>query len=552
MFKTSVLGLALVLAAQVAAAQIGAGGQIQQIPAAPGAAKSIPELRVQRGHAAVTAPGGERVVVTSLHVRGQRHFTEAALIDAAHFRAGATMDLNDLRAMARRITDFYARHGYFVAQAYVPAQDIVSGVVTLTVVEGRYGHIAVRNRAHVSGRLVRGILAGVDVGDPIVSPPLQRRLLLLSDMPGVAVSSTLKPGAAVGDSDLLVDLEPGHRFSGSLQADNGGNRYTGEYRGGATINLNNPTGHGDVASLRFLTSGDGLNYIRGSYEARIQDATVGVAFTHLGYRLGREFSDLGASGTADIASVYGSYPLIRSRDNNLYATAGFDYRMFHDHVRSTGSTIDRADPVGLVGLNGDFRDGLFGGGSTTYAVGAAFGDLDIQSAQARAADALTARTEGGYAKVYAAGSRLQQVAGPLSLWVQARGQLASKNLDLSEKMELGGPDGVRAYPEGEAYGDEGYLLNAEARLALPTWRGRVPGRFQAIAFVDNGSVRLVKNVYAEGPNVRTLSAAGVGLNWANDHGWAAQVAYAFKVGDERATSAPDRSGRLWVQVTKVF
>ena len=552
MFKILGVSLALSMTAQAVVAQVGAGGQIQQIPATPTAPRSIPELRVQHGHTDVTPFGGQRVLVTSLRVTGQTRFTEAQLIEAAGFKPGATMDLSDLRALAGRITDFYAARGYFVAQAYVPAQDIVSGAVTITIVEGRYGQIGVHNDAHVSPRLVSSILAGVKVGDPIVSPPLQRRLLLLSDIPGVAVSSTLKPGAAVGDSNLLVDLEPGHRFSGSLQADNGGNRYTGEYRGGATINLNDPTGHGDVASLRFLTSGEGLNYVRGSYETRIQDATVGIAFTHLGYSLGREFSALGASGTADIASLYGSYPLIRSRDNNIYATAGFDYRWFHDHVRSTGSGVDRADPVGLVGLNGDFRDRLFGGGSTTYAVGAAFGDLDIQSADARAADALTARTEGGYAKVYAAGSRLQQVAGPLSLWMQARGQIASKNLDISEKMELGGPNGVRAYPEGEAYGDEGYLLTAEARLTLPTWRSRIAGRFQAVAFVDNGSVRLVKNVYAEGQNVRTLSAAGVGLNWANDYGWAVQIDYAFKVGDERATSAPDRSGRLWVQVTKVF
>ena len=33
-------------------------------------------------------------------------------------------------------------------------------------------------------------------------------------------------------------------------------------------------------------------------------------------------------------------------------------------------------------------------------------------------------------------------------------------------MELGGAYGVRAYPEGEAFGDTGYIATTEARLML--------------------------------------------------------------------------------------
>ena len=59
--------------------------------------------------------------------------------------------------------------------------------------------------------------------------------------------------------------------------------------------------------------------------------------------------------------------------------------------------------------------------------------------------------------------RLQGVTDTLSLYAAFNGQVASKNLDNSEKMGLGGPAGVRAYPTGEAYGDQGYILNLEAR-----------------------------------------------------------------------------------------
>ena len=130
-------------------------------------------------------------------------------------------------------------------------------------------------------------------------------------------------------------MTPGRRVTGSIEADNAGNRYTGANRIGATVNINNPLGLGDVASLRVLTSGSGLNYGRASYQMQFGKATVGVAYSALRYELGQEFESLGAHGTAEIASVYGSYPLIRSRNNNLYAGLAYDHKTFEDKVDAT-------------------------------------------------------------------------------------------------------------------------------------------------------------------------------------------------------------------------
>lgn len=552
--KLGLLTVALLASAPSAFAQPTAGGaQLQQIPPAPAQPKSIPDIRVERGQTpAAPEVGGARFVVRSLHVTGATRFSEAELIAASGFQPGAELDLAGLRALAGRITDLYARHGYFVAQAYVPAQGISDGAVTIAVIEGHYGKVALSDQARVHESLARSILAGLEPGDIVATAPLERRLLLLSDLPGVVVKSTLAPGDAVGTSDLMVGLTPGRRVTGSLEADNAGNRYTGQYRGGGTINFNEPLGIGDVASLRVLSAGSGFNYARASYQFAVQDATLGVAYAHLNYRLGREFSALHASGSVDIASLYGSYPLIRSRDTDLYALADLDYRTFKDKVGATASVTDKTARVATVGLAGDHHDGLWAGGWTTWSANATFGDLDIRTPQVRAADAVTARTQGSYAKVGFEAARLQNLGGPWSLYGQARGQLASKNLDSSEKMELGGAYGVRAYPEGEAYGDEGYILTAEARLRLARLSEVTHGQLSAVAFADTGGVRINKSPWSAGSNTRTLSAAGLGLTWADARNLVIKVSYAWKLGDAPATSAPDRSGRLWVQVSKYF
>jgi hemolysin activation/secretion protein len=453
--------------------------------------------------------------------------------------------------MASRIAAYYNRRGYILAQAYLPAQDIPNGAVTIAVVEGRYGRVTLRNHSRLSDGAARDVLSGLNKGDVVTSAPLERRLLLLSDLPAVQVSSTLVPGDAPGDSDLIVDLTPGHRVSGVLEADNAGSRYTGEIRGGATVNLNEIIGHGDQASLRVLTSGAGLTYLRASYQAQWHNATVGVAYSTLWYRLGKEFAPLDASGTAQVASIYASYPLIRSHDNSLNLLADFDLRTFRDKVGAASMVTDKTAQVFGGGISGDHHDRFGGGGADTYSLILTAGDLDIRTLQARVVDAATARTNGHYGKLAFYVDRQQAVAGPFSLFGAVRGQIASKNLDISEKMELGGAYGVRAYPEGEGYGDQGYVATVEGRLALPR-RFVLPGRTTLFAFAETGQVDQVKSPWFAGPNRLTRSGVGVGVSWADANNFLLKVTYAARLGGARATSAPDASGRLWVQVAKFF
>lgn len=555
MIKMSLLTVAFLATAPAALAQLpaGAGAQVRQIPPAPSAPRTIPEIRIEGREAPGAAtPAGEKILVNALNITGQTRYSQADLVAAAGFQPGSQLDLADLRVMASRISAFYNQRGYFVAQAYVPAQDIKDGVVTIAVVEGHYGQIELRNQSRLSDGLARSVLAGLKPGDLVAAPPLQRRLLLLSDIPGVEVTSTLKPGAEVGTSDLVVDITPGRFVTGSLEADNAGNYYTGEWRAGGSINLNNLTGHGDMATLRGLTSGSGLNYLRGAYQAQVQNLTLGVAYEYLRYELGEEFSPLDASGTAKIASVFASYPLIRSYDNNLYVTGAAEARDFRDEIGVTNSTSEKSAKVLVLGLSGDHHDRLWGGAWTVYSGTVSFGELDIETPAILAIDAATARTNGGYSRFTFGVSRLQNLNGPISIYGSVRGQVASKNLDPSEKMELGGVYGVRAYPEGEAFADEGYLATLEARMAVPGWSERMPGQLQLVGFADIGSVRINKDPWLPGDNTRTLSAAGVGLTWADEHNLVVKVSYAHRLGDERAFSAPDHSGRVWVQVSKLF
>ena len=555
MSKNHLIPFALLALSQgiFAAMPPSAGSQMQQLPPTPTLQKPAPEV-VVTPEASQGSPqaDSQRILVTQLRVIGARAYSEAQLLAVSGFKPNSELTITDLRAMAARIADHYHQNGYFVAQAYLPAQDIKDGAVTITVIDGQYGKITLRNQTNLSDGLANDLLSGLNSGDAIVAEPLENRLLLLSDLPGVTVRSTLVPGAAAQTSDLLVDVTPGRRISGSIDADNAGNRYTGEYRLGATVNLNEPTGQGDVASLRVLTAGSGFNYARLSYQAQFGKAKAGVAYSMLDYALGREFESLQAHGTAEVASVYGSYPLMRSRNTNLYVQLGFDAKTFQDRVDSVSSVSDKKAHVLTGGLYGDHLDYLGGGGLSNYGLALSAGHLDIETPGVRAQDGTTAQSNGSYSKLAFSAARLQSVTQSVSLYASVNGQVASKNLDVSEKMELGGMYAVRAYPEGEAYADEGFVLNLEARWQLPRLTDQQSGRLQLIGFVDTGSVTINRDPWIAGPNHRTLSGAGVGLNWSSANNFVVKAYYARKLGNEMAHSAPDKSGRFWIQAVKYF
>lgn len=531
----------------------GGGSQLRQIPAAPVPQKAAPQILIEEATAPV-APGSDSVavLVTELQVSGARAFPEAELVAAAEFAPGSRLTLSELQAMAARITEYYRSRGYFVARAYLPAQDVTDNVVVIAVSEGTYGEVKLRNESRLADSVAQSRLRGLDSGDAITIDPLESRLLLLSDLPGVDVTSTLVPGTVPGSSDLMVDIVPGRRVSGSVYVDNAGSPSTGEERVGATVNLNNPLGRGDVASLSALTSGSGLQYGRASYQMPFGRATAGVAYSRLEYELGEQFEELDANGTVEVASVFGTYPLIRSRDTNLYFGLGYDHKTFQDRIDLFGSVTDRKARVATANLYGDHQDGFGGGGVSTFFASLSSGEVEIQTPEALAVDAASARTDGSYSKLWLNATRVQRVTDLWSLKGSVTGQWASGNLDPSEKLVLGGMDGVRGYPQGEGFGDEGYLASLEASRLLAGLSSRVPGQVHLLGFVDTGHITVNAEPWLAGDNSRTLSSAGIGATWGEAGNFAIRTYYARKLGSEDATSAPDKSGRFWIQAIKFF
>ncbi|WP_229205851.1 ShlB/FhaC/HecB family hemolysin secretion/activation protein [Duganella sp. Leaf126] len=546
-------GLAQV-AAQVLAQQAppNAGAILQQMqpPAPPVAPQKSPTLEV-RPKSDAGLPTSQPIAVKTLRITGNTAFATETLHALVADQEGKSLTLQQLEAVAARITAYYQANGHPVSRAVIPVQSITDGTIIIQVVEARYGNVRLNNRSGVGDAVLNATLAPLVAGALIADAALDRTLLLLSDVPGVGVNAVLKPGATVGTSDIEIEArETGTSFA-NLALDNYGNRYIGRARLSGNVSVLNPLHAGDVLSAGITTTGDGMNYGRLAYDALLngQGTRVGSAFSALRYRLGSTASALDANGTATVGSAWIRHPFIRSKQTNLYAQVQYDAKKLRDHIDVSDLRTDRHLRNWIVSVNADQRDTVLGGGMSTATLSWTSGRSVFDNADAAAADAATARARGGYAKWNLNLARLQGLTPRDTLYLAFGGQWADRNLDSAEKMSAGGPYTVRAYDIGAVSGDTGYTASAELRHELGTL---LSGSWQAQAFIDNARVRINRQPWTSAENGVTLSGAGVGLNWTGPDQWRATAAVAARLGAAPALLSRQSSVRAWLVVNKNF
>lgn len=536
----------------------------QAAPVAPDAGQVTRELQKQPvlSTPAATAPlhvdeavkvnsdSGMRINVKAIHVSGNSVFSTSELEAMVSSLAGGEHSLAELDAGAARITAFYRAHGYPVARAYLPAQDIVAGTVEIKVLEGLLGKVSVNNQSRISDKVAQAPFGNVKSGDAMLSAPVDRALLLLSDTPGVGgARATLQPGASVGTSDLLVELDPAKAYVADIELDNYGNRYTGQNRLGGVLALNSPFKIGDQLTLRALSSDQNMTYARLAYQLPLgsNGLKLGAAYSDTRYKLGREFTPLLGHGSATSASLYASYPFIRSQISNLSGTVTYEAKKLLDQTGAPVSLIDKRVQLVNLGLAGNRQDSLGGAGVSSFDASLVSGTLSMD-ATSLATDLATAKSNGRYTKVGYNLNRLQRLTEKNSLSLAFSGQQASKNLNSSEKFSLGGANGVRAFPQGEGVGDQGWMTNLEIRHSLTD-------HLQGIAFYDAGSVTINHNAYVAGAaNTRNIAGLGVGVN--AQYGWAAlktSIAWRTTGGVPQSVPATVNSNpMIWAQLSGQF
>lgn len=491
-----------------------------------------------------TAPGGVQVTVTSVQVTGNTVFSSDELAARLKDAVSQRLDLAGLRQLADRITTYYRDAGYPFARAFLPPQDLASGVLLIDVVEGRFGRVQVRQADATLAAEAQPFLDTLVPGSVIQSAVLERATLLLDDLPGVRTTPVLRPGQALGTGDLEVGIERAQPLTGDIGYDNHGNRYSGYHRLRANLDINSPFQLGDQIALRGLLSDEGLWLGSVGYSWPLNgDGWRGqVGYAQTAYDLGSEFASLGANGTAKVWTAGVSHALVRSQKMNLRWSMLYQHKRLRDDRDSAGTSERKSSDSLPLTLQFDRRDDWGGGGIIYGVLGWTVGRLKLDAALATAD---TNNTRGGFAKIHLDITRLQALSPTFSLVGRVQGQWANSNLDSSEKLALGGPTAVRAYPTGEGNGDTGWLVQMELRH-------QASAHYAPYLFVDAGSVKALAQPGANVANVqRDLAGVGAGLRYQRG-AWSADVTLAWRTdgGVPQSDGGRDSKPRLWLSLSR--
>ncbi|MEO8247791.1 MAG: ShlB/FhaC/HecB family hemolysin secretion/activation protein [Burkholderiales bacterium] len=533
------------IAAEPPALRTGECGSCQS-PPVPGA--NLPQTPAPRADAA------PKFRLTDVRFNGAAAIEPERLRNLARPYIGREVSLAELQALAQAVQAEYRARGYFLAQALVPVQTVQNGVVEISVIEGRLGRITseVAPDAPISEARVAAFLKPLEAGRAVNAPDYERAMLLLSDQPGIRVTSGLQQGLEVGTTDLSVEVAPANRWQFTAEADNHGTKESGRYRFGGTARWLSPLGIGDNLDLRVLLSNsNALQFGRLAYEAPIggNGLRAGIAASRVRYELGGQFEALGAQGRADVLDLSLNYPLIRQRSENLFLRLGAQVKNLTDELQALNFSSDKRTRGVSLGWAWERRDAWLGGGYLASSGTLYWGNLSIRDEASRDADggAGGRGTAGGFAKLGFQLSRLQAIKGSHSLYLALTGQLASKNLDASEKVALGGSRAVRAYPTSEVLVDQGVIGAVE-------WRWAVTPELTPFVFYDAAHGRIVRNPLAtDSGNSRNLRGAGLGVSWSRPRNFSIGATLAWRAGTSAAvTDGGGRNPRLYVQLQKVF
>jgi hemolysin activation/secretion protein len=496
----------------------------QRAPALPAArpdrAKPPPEIR---------PTAGMTVRVRAFRFAGNSLLsTEQLAASLAEF-TGRDLDFPGLQRAADSVAAAYREAGWIV-RVYLPEQDVSEGIITLQVVEARFGGVSFEGdtpQRVKPDQLESIVIRQQASGQPLSATALDRALLLADDLPGVGVAGTLAPGAADSETALVLQATDEPFVYGDVGIDNTGARSTGSERFTANLSVNSPGGRGELLSVNGLhTQGSDYGRVALTVPDGYDGLRLGVSGSSMSYRVvdGPEsIKTLNIQGRSSSLGLDWSYPIIRARLYNLYFAGGIENKHFHSDNRNSNpedskSYSDYDTNTLRVGLSGNRFDEWGGGGANSGSVQWVRGRLSDMIAHSQI-DSI----DRSYSKLVYSASRQQTIAGPHSVLFTLQGQHATQVLDSSEKLYIGGASTVRAYPVSELGGERGQFMSAE-------WRWRVGTAWVLSSFVDHGRVVSLPPTSSDAQTDLSLRGYGLSAGWQGPAGLVARLTWSRRIG----------------------
>ena len=503
----------------------------------------------------VSGQNGEKIEVKDFKFDGQTNgFTDEQLTAVIQDLIGKSLSFDDIQKAAKRIQNFYRDEGYFLAQVYIPEQEVKNGIIVIYISEGKLDSKQPFEIKKNNLRLREGVSESYFIEGmkgKFTQKGLERAILNFNEVPGIDAKVTLKPGKDAYSTSIVIDATEGPAVTGSIFLDNYGNRYTGQNRATGTVFINNPTKIGDQITFNMITAPTGnfsLNKLGYNFPIGRDGMRGTLSFNQLKYKIGKDLKTSPQSkGDAFTYTANAKYPILRRAERALLISGGYNLKDMYNEttgVETSDKTIESFDSSILF----QNIDNIFLGGYMQALLKQSFGELDLSGSSTDLSSdqgSSGAKTDGSFSKTYIQFLRIQRIVERLDLQILGSMQLASQNLDSSEKFTLGGIGGIRAFPSGEASGDEGRKVSIDLRYKPNNSYVNLFDNMQYGLFYDYGNIKQYKdllNISMTTPNKYSLKGWGAFLDMFSGNDYSLKLGVADSIsGNPGKTSSGNNS-----------
>lgn len=465
------------------------------------------QLTPELNAAAPMADNGDCHSVVRISLTDSRVLPASVRRQLMQLPANNCMTLRDINQRVRDVSQAYLTRGYITSRAWLPEQDISSGVLNIAVMEGKIESIT---------------LDGVqDSAINMAFPDSKDRVLNLRD-----IEQGLEQLNRLASRQLTVDIHPGtrsgysrvelipvdSRFPASLDIgfDNRGQKSTGTGQMSASLTIDNVLRLADRWSLN---AGHDSEF---RHDRRSRSLSGGVTIPYGYWLFGAQYDwsdSFQTLGMTDPAVKWRYQGMVQSQRLTLGRTLYRDglQRLAMDTSFTRKKTENRLADVRLDVSSPDLT--VFTAGFN-YSRSVAGGYLTFGPMLAKGLHITGATADRpGYSSLpvsefrrYSMSASWYYPLAPSVYWLtSAYGQTSPDNLYSSERVSVGGQYSVRGFKEQYLSGNRGGYLRNELN-----WRmGDIPhaGTLSLTGAVDTGHVSTQKNQVDGG----SLTGAALGI-----------------------------------------
>ncbi|WP_440698028.1 ShlB/FhaC/HecB family hemolysin secretion/activation protein [Candidatus Pelagibacter sp. HIMB1709] len=479
--------------------------------------KKIPDILLKKEKITDTLEGDQKILVEKFQFIGELDFVPIETLQnlIKEFN-GKELNFGEIQSVVNTVNRYFQNQGLLVARAYLPKQEVKDNTILISIYEGKldsdqpYRILSQGLKLKedkIFGYLDKALERGLTYSS------LERAILNLNDNPGVSTKASLEPGDETGETRIVLDIREQEFLTYNTSFNNHGSRYTGKNRATVNFTFNNPYLTGDKFDLILAKSDEDYKSIELKYNFPIGEDgwRLDTSYNYFDYKIGKELASSNILGDSETFKLNARYPYYRTSLESLFFDIGYTEKYLYSETAGS-ATSDKELKNFVFGAEWNKSDNFYGGGYTQIKPTITFGDLDLSKvASSLNSDSSGARTNGSFEKTTIDITRIQKINDNLNLHLFGTTQFASKNLDSSEKLSLGGPAGIRAYPVGEATGDEGfrYSIDAKYNVIAPKYFDNLT----AIAFYDYGMVKQYTDLTNLSVSNNTYSLEGYGIGF---------------------------------------